>query len=99
MYHQERIEARNTHALMILTIIVVMFRTSVLYACIYVCMYVCMGHIITIPTPESHRDLGVMVRGDLSWTNHYSHICSKAYSVLYMIRRSFSTVDVVVNVT
>ena len=49
-----------------------------------------------IPTPESHRDLGIMVRGDLSWTDHYSHICSKAYSVLYMIRRSFSTVDVIV---
>ena len=48
------------------------------------------------PTPESHRELGVMVRGDLSWTDHYSYICSKAYSVLYMIRRSFSTVDVVV---
>ena len=49
-----------------------------------------------IPTPESHQDLGIMVRGDLSWTDHYSYICSKAYSVLYMIRRSFSTVDVIV---
>ena len=38
----------------------------------------------------------IMKNEDLSWTDHYSHICSKAYSVLYMIRRSFSTVDVVV---
>ena len=33
-----------------------------------------------------------MVRGDLSWSDHYSHICSRAYCSLYQIRRSFSSV-------
>ena len=47
-----------------------------------------------VPSPESHRDLGVLVRGDLSWCDHYSHICSKAYSSLYMIKRAFTTADV-----
>uniref|UniRef100_A0A1X7T808 Reverse transcriptase domain-containing protein n=1 Tax=Amphimedon queenslandica TaxID=400682 RepID=A0A1X7T808_AMPQE len=50
----------------------------------------------TIPTLESHTDLGLMVRSDLSWSDHYRHISSKAYASLYLIKRSFSTVDVTV---
>uniref|UniRef100_A0A1X7TFR8 Reverse transcriptase domain-containing protein n=1 Tax=Amphimedon queenslandica TaxID=400682 RepID=A0A1X7TFR8_AMPQE len=44
-----------------------------------------------VSVPESHKDLGVIVRGDLSWSDHYSHTCSKAYKTLYVIKRSFST--------
>ena len=46
---------------------------------------------IPLCVPQSHRDLGVMVRGDLSWSDHYGHICSKAYCSLFLIRRSFSS--------
>ena len=47
---------------------------------------------VPISVSQSHRDIGVMVRGDLSWSDHYSHICSRAYCSLYQIRRSFSSV-------
>ena len=41
--------------------------------------------------PQFHCDLGIMVRGDLSWSTHHNHICSKAYSVMYRIHRTFSS--------
>ena len=32
-------------------------------------------------TPANFQgDLGIIVRDDLSWTNHYSHLCSRAYT-------------------
>ena len=46
---------------------------------------------VPISVSQSHRDLGVMVRGDLSWSDHFSHICSRAYCFLYQIGRSFSS--------
>ena len=36
---------------------------------------------------KSHRDLGVLVSEDLSWSKHINSICSKAYKSLYFIRR------------
>ena len=30
---------------------------------------------------SSHRDLGVTVTNNLSWSIHYNHICSKAYTL------------------
>ena len=36
---------------------------------------------------KSHRDLGVLVSEDLSWSKHTNSICSKAYKSLYFIRR------------
>ena len=38
-----------------------------------------------------HRDLGILISGNLSWTNHYDHICSRAYRMLGLLRRVFST--------
>lgn len=39
---------------------------------------------------EAHRDLGVVVCQDLSWSDHYSAICTKAYASLHLIRRNIS---------
>ena len=38
----------------------------------------------------SHRDLGIIVSHNLTWSNHFKVICSKAYSALALIRRTFS---------
>ncbi len=37
---------------------------------------------------STQRDLGVLVRSDLSWKDHINKICLKAYRSLNMIRRS-----------
>ena len=40
---------------------------------------------------EVQRDLGVIVKDELSWSNHYNHICSKAYHCLNLIHRAITT--------
>lgn len=44
-----------------------------------------------ITTRDQVRDLGVWFSNDLSWSKHISHITSKAYQSLYLIRRSFNS--------
>ena len=42
-----------------------------------------------------HRDLGIVASSDLSWSNHYDLICSKAYCTFHLIRRSLSSSSLV----
>ena len=39
---------------------------------------------------DTHRDLGIIMSNNLSWTAHYQHILSKAYKMLHLLRRVFS---------
>ena len=43
-----------------------------------------------IASRDSHRDLGILVSDDLSWSCHHKSILAKAYGKLAMIRRTFS---------
>ena len=38
---------------------------------------------------DSHCDLGIIFSADLSWSNHYNHIITKAYRALGLLRRTF----------
>ena len=44
----------------------------------------------TIKFLPCHRDLGIVASSDLSWSNHYDLICSKAYHTFHLICRSLS---------
>ena len=41
----------------------------------------------------SHKDLGVVITSDLKWNAHLEFILSKAYKVLYLLRRTFNTTN------
>ena len=45
---------------------------------------------VPIPSCGQHKDLGIILSHDLSWSHHYHYILCKAYSKLGMVRRSFS---------
>lgn len=44
-----------------------------------------------IKTADSHKDLGILVTSNLSWSEHINSICSSAYKSLHLIRRSISS--------
>ena len=43
---------------------------------------------------QHHKDLGIIVTNNLSWSSHHHHICSKAYFALNLIRRTISTTSI-----
>ena len=45
----------------------------------------------TVNKQTSTKDLGIIVTSDMSWSNHYKSIASKAYKSLGLIRRTFKT--------
>ena len=44
-----------------------------------------------IQPAQSQRDLGIITTVNLTWADHYNHVCSKAYRSLNLIRRTIST--------
>ena len=40
---------------------------------------------------ETHRDLGIIMCADLSWNSHCVSLCQKAYKILGLLCRSFSS--------
>ena len=45
----------------------------------------------TIPSSNSHKDLGVIFTDTLSWSSHVLHVTSKAYKVLGLLKRALSS--------
>ena len=46
---------------------------------------------IPIQALDSHRDLGIVMSGDVTWSSHLKMITARAYRILGLIRRSFSS--------
>ena len=45
---------------------------------------------ISLCSVSKQRDLGILVKNDLTWSDHYNYISSKAYRSLNLIRRTIS---------
>ena len=51
--------------------------------------YVCLNNINSTTLYLTQRDLGVMAKHDLSWTEHHNIICKRAYyTSVNLIRRT-----------
>ena len=46
---------------------------------------------VVMKTSDTYKDLGVFFTADLSFTAHYNYITSRAYYMLGLIRRTFTT--------
>ena len=44
---------------------------------------------------ESTKDLGILITNSLNWSLHYNHIIAKSYRMLGLLRRTFSTNNIV----
>ena len=48
-----------------------------------------------ITSKNFEKDLGIIVSADLKWSQHYQYILSKAYKMLGLVRRTFSSANCV----
>ncbi len=46
---------------------------------------------IPLTTSNPHKDLGILLQGNLMCTDHHNYICSIAYKILGLLKRCFST--------
>lgn len=47
-----------------------------------------------LPFSSTHKDLGLYLSDDLSWSHHYAKIVAKAYKTLGLLRRIFKSSSV-----
>ena len=45
---------------------------------------------VVVSEKKTHKDLGVMFSSTLSWNYHYDNLAQNAYTMLSILRRSFS---------
>lgn len=48
-----------------------------------------------VKTSDCIKDLGLMLTSDLNWSKHYQYISSRAYKILGLLRRTFTTESVI----
>ena len=48
---------------------------------------------LIINSESFHKDLGVIISGDLQWNRHHDYVLDKAYKILDVIRRTFSQIS------
>ena len=70
-----------------------LFNTSKIYQISFKCKSQTNYAIGNIPITkvDKHKDLGVILSSNLSWEAHYNFIAAKAYKILGLLRRTFST--------
>ena len=51
-----------------------------------VCQYQYHLNGVSVPNALAHRDLGVCITSQLSWSDHISNVCCKAYASLFLLR-------------
>ena len=45
---------------------------------------------LKLEVSKQHRDLGIIINNNLSWSSHYDYICLQAYKSLNLVRRTMS---------
>ena len=48
---------------------------------------------LKLEVSKQHRDLGIIINNNLSWSSHYDYICLQAYKSLNLVRRTMSDID------
>ena len=48
---------------------------------------------VPIPTQSNNKDLGILISSDQTWSDHVRHITARAYKILGLLRRTFSSTN------
>ena len=46
---------------------------------------------VPVVRKKCHKDLGIFMSEDLTWSSHYDYLCAKAYRTLGLLKRTFSS--------